>query len=93
VDDIVARFQATAGAKALGTTSASDTDIAGAARAHLSKTALHFTPSEQHELISEGAAEKVRARNFGDLSLKDTHYAALQEALDAQGDPDDCLII
>lgn len=103
VQDIVARFQATAGAKALNNGSQggssmgfSDGDIAAAARERLgglSKTALKdFTFAEQQELINEGAGQ--RARNFGDLKLEGTHYTALQSALDAADiDAEDILIL
>lgn len=87
VSDIVARFQATAAAASLQTTGggASDMDIAEAARAHLAgrgiqRTALKdFGPTERHALITEGTG--ARARNYGDLQIEGTHYAALEEAL------------
>lgn len=91
VEDIVARFQATAGAKALQASGGhpgadagpSDNDIAAAAKAHLEKTALKdFTFQEQLELISEGERDGRRARNFGDLKIEGTHFEALQAALD-----------
>lgn len=59
-------------------------NIADAAKAHLAKTALKdFTPAEQAQIIEEGSAEGVVARNLDDLDLADTHYAALEEALQA----------
>jgi hypothetical protein len=98
VDEIVARFQATAGGTALGGAQGGsggaavrDGDIAKAAKAHLA--GLSFTPTEQHELITEGAAEKVRARNYADLRLEGTHYEALNAALANYDDPDDVLIV
>ena len=102
VDEIVARFQATAGAKALGSGASvssagpSDGDIAQAARQFLSKEALkEFTFQEQQELITEGALDNVMARNVDKLDIADTHYSALEEALAAQAavsDPDDLFI-
>lgn len=88
VDDIVAAFQATAGARSLVAPSQrsrkgepSDADIASAAAAHLAKTALKdFNALEQAELIGEGGSS-TRARNFGDLKIEGTHYEALDEAL------------
>lgn len=92
VDAIVQQFQATAGGKLLASGSSDDRSIAEAAQAHLAKTALKaFTPSEQAELISEGAG--VRARNFGDLNIEGTHYANLEQALAQYDDPDDVLVI
>jgi 8-oxo-dGTP pyrophosphatase MutT (NUDIX family) len=93
VADIVARFQATAGAKALqgGTPKEDQMDIASAARAHLAqavgagqqKTALKtFSPAEQNALIAEGA--DVTARNLPDLQIDGTHYSALEAALREQ---------
>lgn len=105
VEDIVARFQATAGAKALQSSGPSapkgedvSFDIAAAARAHLAgnpitapgstqHTALKdFSYPEQQDLINEGARDKVRARNFGDLQISGTHYEALSHAIAADGE-------
>lgn len=92
VDAIVQQFQATAGGKLLVSGSSDDRSIAEAARAHLSKTALKdFTPSEQAELIGEGAG--TRARNFGDLVIEGTHYENLAKALEQYDNPDDVLIV
>jgi 8-oxo-dGTP pyrophosphatase MutT (NUDIX family) len=85
--DIVARFQATAAAQALQTTTdgGSTMDIAAAAREHLAargiqRTALKdFSAQEQAALISEGQGQ--RARNFGDLKIEGTHYEAIAEAM------------
>jgi GNAT superfamily N-acetyltransferase/8-oxo-dGTP pyrophosphatase MutT (NUDIX family) len=97
VDDIVTRFQRTAGGSSLGSGGSSagpsDGDIAKAAREHLQKSALKdFTFSEQQELINEGLHEKRRARNMGDLKIEGTHYEALQDALDHEVDPDDIFV-
>lgn len=97
VEDIVARFQATAGARAInaGTPSRgpSEGDIAGAARAYLEKTALkEFNFQEQQELITEGARDNVMARNADRLDIADTHYSAIEAALAAEealANPDD----
>lgn len=92
VDDIVASFQATAGAKALqsgGARAASDgMDIAAAAKAHLAKSALKdFTPAEQAQIINEG--EHVRAANLDRLDIAGTHYEPLEQALAAAEAQDD----
>jgi hypothetical protein len=94
LDDIVARFQASAGAKAImgegGTPSGpaaregasaapSDGDIAAHARQVLALKA--FTPAEQASLINEGVGE--RAANFDRLDIKGTHYADLDDEDDA----------
>lgn len=87
--EIVADFQKSAAAQALMMPTDTDTDdIAAAARAHLSKSALaDFSPAEQRELINEGT-EDARARNFGDLKIDGTHYALLEEAmLNGEVDP------
>lgn len=89
VTDIVAAFQASAGARALdapsptqGGAEASEPgggDIASAAREHLQKAALkNFSPVEQRELIEEGR-DGPRARNFGDLRIEGTHYAEIED--------------
>lgn len=102
IAEIVEQFQRTAGAAALQSGSEgssamgfSDGEIAAVARerlAGLSKTALkNFSPEEQRELIGEGQGS--RARNFGNLQLEGTHYAPLQEALDAAGVNDDDILI
>lgn len=87
--EIVADFQKSAGAQALAVPEQArqDTDdIAAAARAHLSKTALaDFSPEEQRELINENP--DARARNFDGLKLDGSHYALLEEAM-AHGDVD-----
>lgn len=92
VGDIVANFQATAGAKALqsgGARANSDgLDIAAAAKEHLAKSALKdFTPAEQAQIINEG--ENVRAANLDRLDITGTHYAPLEEALSAAEQDDD----
>jgi hypothetical protein len=87
VSDIVARFQTTAAASHLQANGGtSDMDVASAARAHLTqapgiqRTALRdFSAVERAELIGEG--RDTAARNLTDLDIKDTHYAALAEAL------------
>jgi hypothetical protein len=87
VTDIVERFQATAGARALQQQRGSEAmDIASAARAHLEdggirRTALkEFSSAEQAALITEGAGG-TPARNFDDLKIEGTHYADLAAAL------------
>lgn len=89
VQDIVARFQATAGAQAIntgaGAAEQATSDIAGAAKAYLEKTALKdFTFREQQELITEGAVDSVMARNVDRLDIANTHYSAIDEALAAE---------
>lgn len=67
-----------------------DMNIAQAAKAHLAKTALKdFTPAEQKQIIDEGSIEGVVARNLSDLDLEGTHYAVLEEALQAAETGDD----
>jgi 8-oxo-dGTP pyrophosphatase MutT (NUDIX family) len=83
VGDIVARFQASAAAKALsggsGATGGRDGGISDSEIALAAKTALkQFSPSEQAELINEKAASG-RARNYGDLNIEGTHYAEIPE--------------
>jgi hypothetical protein len=69
----------------------SDSDIAKAAKAHLAALSL----AEQQELIKEGEAEDVRARNFDRLQLEGTHYVELEarlaaeEAKKGEGEPED----
>jgi hypothetical protein len=90
LDDVVARFQASAGAKAImadaGTPSGpaaregasaapSDGDIAAHARQVLALKA--FSPAEQASLINEGVGE--RAANFDKLDIAGTHYADLDD--------------
>lgn len=81
--DIVAEFQKSAAGQALMTPPSAQQDsddIAAAAQAHLSKTALaDFSPEEQRELINE--APDARARNFDGLKLEGSHYALLEEAM------------
>jgi hypothetical protein len=79
MDDIVAAFQRTAGAKLYDGGSgpgaggqASDGDIASAARQFLTKTADVLPDKEAAELIAEGRGQ--RARNLGMLRLEGTHY-------------------
>lgn len=92
VADIVASFQHTAGAQALGSgpgTSTRDTqDIAAAAAAYLQKEAMAvFTPAQQQELIDEG--KDVQAGNLDRLQIEGTHYESLESALaDADDDTD-----
>jgi 8-oxo-dGTP pyrophosphatase MutT (NUDIX family) len=103
--DIVAAFQATAGAKSIMASTPASTpgggdvsfDFAAAARQYLAqdkglqKSALKdFSFPEQQELINEGKAAGVRARNFSNLQIEGTHYEALGHALglddeDAEG--------
>lgn len=84
VDEIVARFQATAGATALATEAGPTEepgggDIAAAAAEHLRTVAMKsFTPAEQNSLIMEGEGGP-RARNYGDLRLHGTHYEDLPD--------------
>lgn len=84
VDEIVARFQATAGATALATEAGpagepGNGDIAAAAAEHLRTTGMKvFRPDEQRALISEGEGGP-RARNFGDLRIAGTHYEEIDD--------------
>jgi hypothetical protein len=90
VEDVVAQFQATAGAQALnkGGPDSDGMDIAQAAKDHLAKEALKaFTPSEQYQIINEGS--DVKAANLDRLNLTGTHYKQLEEALKAQDDAAD----
>jgi 8-oxo-dGTP pyrophosphatase MutT (NUDIX family) len=92
--DIVARFQATAAASALGggqdgnrhaAQEANNKDIANAAKEFLTKRALKdFNFAEQQELINEGARDKTMARNSDALNIDGTHYSALEAALAAE---------
>lgn len=92
--DIVARFQATAAAAALGggkdgsrhaAQQASNKEIATAAKEFLSKKALKdFNYAEQQELINEGARDKTMARNSDVLNIEGTHYLALEAAFSAE---------
>jgi hypothetical protein len=103
VSEIVARFQATAGARALQTTEgATPMDIASAARAHLegrpsdglrTVAMKSFSGAEQAELINEGRDR--RARNFDALQIAGTHYSDLEAALAREvslTDPDELFI-
>lgn len=88
VADIVAQFQATAAAGQLMTSGGAPTNdgmnIAAAAQAHLRKSALKdFNFHEQQELINEGARDRTRARNMGDLRIEGTHYEMLPDDEDA----------
>ena len=96
VNDIVATFQATAGAQGIMANTPASTpgggdvsfDFAAAARQYLAqdkgmqKSALKdFSFPEQQELINEGKTADVRARNFSNLQIEGTHYEALSHAL------------
>lgn len=95
ISDIVASFQATAGAKGImeGTSAQQNGgemsfDYTAAARQYLAqgkglqKSALKdFSFPEQQELINEGKRDDVRARNFNSLQIEGTHYEALNRAL------------
>jgi 8-oxo-dGTP pyrophosphatase MutT (NUDIX family) len=95
VNDIVASFQATAGAKGIMADTPTKQsggemsfDYTAAARQYLAqdkglqKSALKdFSFPEQQALINEGKSEDVRARNFDSLQIKGTHYEALSRAL------------
>jgi hypothetical protein len=87
LDDIVASFQRSAAARMYGDRSggqaASSSDIAGAAREYLSKTADVLPDAEAAELISEGRGE--RARNLGLLRLEGTHYEGEDDDLGRRG--------
>lgn len=79
--DVVAQFQASAGAKTLmngaqgGSGGYSDGDIAARAKQVLALKA--FTPAEQAALIHEG--KDVRASNLDQLDIAGTHYAELAD--------------
>lgn len=87
LDDIVASFQRSAAARAYGDRSggqaASNSDIAGAARDFLSKTADVLPDAEAAELISEGRGQ--RARNLSLLRLEGTHYEDEDDSLARRG--------
>jgi hypothetical protein len=86
IDDIVAAFHRSAAAKGYAGDSrpvAADGDIAGAARAYLSKTADVLPQAEAEELIREGAGS--RARNLDLLRLEGTHYEEADEDLGKRG--------
>jgi hypothetical protein len=85
VDDIVASFQRSAAGQQLGSggPAGGETDIAGAARAYLAKTADVLPETEAAELIGEGRG--TRARNLGLLHLKGTHYEGEDEDLARRG--------
>jgi hypothetical protein len=86
VDDIVASFQRSAAGQQLGGgggAAASAGDIAGAARAYLSKTADALPEDEAAELIGEGRG--TRARNLALLSLQGTHYEGEDEEMARRG--------
>jgi hypothetical protein len=87
MDDIVASFQRSAAARLYGNGSggqgASSADIAGAARAYLSKTADVLPDAEAAELISEGRGQ--RARNLALLRLEGTHYEDEDDSLERRG--------
>jgi hypothetical protein len=96
VADIVAQFQATAGAQAINaptaaqaaTNSVDGVSIAEAAKAHLQKAAMAtFSPAEQQELIREGEGSTEKAANLDRLEITGTHYEAL-DALAAADDED-----
>ena len=87
VADVVAAFQAQAGARLMtgdggrpgASAGHSDHDIAGAAKQHLAKEALKaFSPAEQKRIIDEGE-DKVAA-NLANLDITGTHYMSLEEA-------------
>lgn len=83
--DIVAAFQATAGAQQLqgggGSSQADNAEIAQMAMATLQTTALKdFTPGEQAAIINEGKGGE-RAANFDKLNITGTHYEPLEAAL------------
>ena len=87
VQDIVAQFQATAGAQSLqgsgGHSAASGgMDLAAAATEYLTKEALKdFSPAEQKRIIDEGI--DVQAANLDRLEISGTHYEPLEAALAA----------
>ena len=86
MDDIVASFQRSAAARQYGqggAGGASDSDIAGAARQYLSRTAEVLPDAEAAELIAEGRGQ--RARNLGLLRLEGTHYEDEDDALARRG--------
>jgi hypothetical protein len=86
IEDIVASFQATAGARGLMSGGQASSDIAAAAKEHLAKTALRdFSPAERAAMISEGQGGPG-ASNLDRLDITGTHY----EAIDAmRADEDD----
>lgn len=101
VANIVAQFQATAAAGSLmssggggGGGDFNGNDIAGAAQAFLSKTALKdFNFAEQQALINEHQGGKVRARNTDNLQIGGTHYELLDEHRGAMSlDSDDLFV-
>jgi len=85
----VAAFQRSAVGRRLGSDGPgaaqgpSDTDVAAAARAYLSKTADVLPEAEASALIAEGRGE--RARNLDLLDLKGTHYAEEIAELERRG--------
>ena len=85
LDDIVAAFQRSAAARQFsgGAGRAADGDIAGAARAYLSKTADVLPDAEAAALIAEGRGE--RARNLGLLRLEGTHYEDEDSEMERRG--------
>jgi hypothetical protein len=95
IEDIVAQFQATAGALAIASGSApgnasegGEGDVASAARAFLAKESMKtFSPAEQKQIIDEGM--DVKAANLDRLNIEGTHYEALEAALASQTDDDD----
>lgn len=68
------------GASGATPAAASDSDIAKQAKAHLAALSL----AEQQDLIKEGEAEGVRARNYDLLRLEGTHYVLLEQKLSAE---------
>lgn len=87
VQDIVARFQASAAASKLmaGGGSKDASDIAAAAKEHLAKTSLkEFTPAERSQMINEGGG-MVRARNLDSLDITGTHYEHIGDDDDEEG--------
>ena len=92
VADIVARFQATAGASSLMSGSSAlpeeGGDVAAMAKAYLQTEAMKtFSPGEQRQIIDEG--KDVVASNLDRLKIEGTHYEALQAALDSEASQDD----
>jgi hypothetical protein len=86
IDDIVAAFQRSASAKGYAGGSrpvVADEDIAGAARAYLTKNADVLPQAEADALIREGRGE--RARNLDLLRLEGTHYADAEDEAAARG--------
>jgi len=88
-DNIVTAFQRSAAASQYASDGPgaaqgpSDTDVAAAARAYLSKTADVLPEAEASALIAEGRGE--RARNLDLLDLAGTHYAEENEELKRKG--------